>query len=140
MNLTAKDIIELIKRYAGAASNAGVSHPRKHSIVSTADHSSTATAGRVLIADANGLPTTGIIPDTDIVILRDPIPEVNTLLIKNSNPILKEYQKLYVGFGLEIVEDEFGNKTLQLASVSPVPLGRRLMSPLGVPFTQGVIP
>jgi hypothetical protein len=138
--LTAKDVIELIKRYAGAAANAGVSHARLHTITSTADHSSIATDGRILVADANGLPVEGIIPDTDAAIVRDPVPVVDSMLVKNASLTLKEYSPLFVGFGLEIVTDEGGNKIIQLSQSPAAPLGRRLMSPLGAPFSQGVIP
>ena len=41
-------------------------HPRLHSITSTSDHSSTATSGKMLKADANGLPAEATNTDTDV--------------------------------------------------------------------------
>jgi hypothetical protein len=142
MNLRSNEVIELIKRYSkGAAGggSGGTIHDRLHSITSVLDHSSAATPGRVLIADNNGLPIEGIVPDTDLAIVRDPIPEVDTLLVKNSNVSLKEYSPIIVGFGLEIVINDEGNQVLQITDSPQAPIGRRLISPLGAPFTQGVI-
>jgi len=48
------------------ASGGGVTHAQLHSITSTADHSSTATSGRMLKADANGLPVNATNTDTDV--------------------------------------------------------------------------
>lgn len=41
-------------------------HDRKHSITSTSDHTSTATSGKMLKADANGLPVDATNTDTDV--------------------------------------------------------------------------
>lgn len=45
---------------------ASVTHDRKHAITSTDDHSSTATAGKMLKADANGLPVEATNTDADV--------------------------------------------------------------------------
>jgi len=42
------------------------SHTRQHAITSTSDHTSEATPGQVLIADANGLPVDGTNTDAEI--------------------------------------------------------------------------
>jgi hypothetical protein len=42
------------------------SHSRQHSITSTDDHTSTATAGKILKADANGLPIEATNTDTEV--------------------------------------------------------------------------
>ena len=42
------------------------SHSRQHSITSTADHTSTATPGKILKADANGLPIDATNTDTEV--------------------------------------------------------------------------
>jgi len=44
----------------------GSAHTRLHSIVSTLDHSSTATSGKVLKADANGLPVDATNTDAEV--------------------------------------------------------------------------
>ena len=41
-------------------------HPRQHAIDSTSDHTSSISTGKVIIADANGLPAEGSNSDTDI--------------------------------------------------------------------------
>ena len=42
------------------------SHGRQHSITSTSDHTSTATSGKILKANANGLPEDATNTDTDV--------------------------------------------------------------------------
>ena len=42
------------------------SHARQHSITSTSDHTSTATSGKMLKADANGLPADATNTDADV--------------------------------------------------------------------------
>ena len=54
--LTERDVIELIKRYGRGSGGGGSGHTRLHSIISALDHTSNATPGYVLMADANGLP------------------------------------------------------------------------------------
>lgn len=41
-------------------------HNQQHSISSTSDHTSTITSGKIIKADANGLPTEGTNTDTDV--------------------------------------------------------------------------
>lgn len=43
-----------------------VKHNRQHSINSTSDHTSTITSGKIIIADANGLPSEGTNTDTEV--------------------------------------------------------------------------
>jgi len=71
--------------------------------------------------------------------LQDPIPEEGTLLVKSSFMEQKEYVKCIVGFGLEVVTNEDGDKVIQITNNPQAPIGRRLMSPIGSPFTQGII-
>lgn len=66
MGLTTKDVIQLIKRYAGAASNAVASHSRRHALTSIADHSSTATPGYLMKSDSNGLPIASTVTEADV--------------------------------------------------------------------------
>jgi hypothetical protein len=57
MDRIEKLIIELIKKYMGRTIINGVgTHAKKHSIQSILDHTSTATPGQFLKADAAGLP------------------------------------------------------------------------------------
>lgn len=52
-----KVVIHLIKQYVGRALVGGVGvHSKKHSLQSISDHTSTATPGQILKADAAGLP------------------------------------------------------------------------------------
>ena len=44
----------------------GAAHAQQHSVTSTSDHTSTATAGKMLKADANGLPVEASNTDTDV--------------------------------------------------------------------------
>lgn len=52
--------------FAEASHTHGQLHDRLHSITSTSDHSSSATSGRILKADANGLPVNATNTDTDV--------------------------------------------------------------------------
>jgi hypothetical protein len=51
---------------ASVASAVSLKHTRQHSIISTTDHTSTATAGKMLKADANGLPVDANNTDTQV--------------------------------------------------------------------------
>ena len=58
----------LVYRYTGSAwvSDEAQKHDRQHDITSTADHTSSATPGRVLKADANGLPVDATNTDAQV--------------------------------------------------------------------------
>jgi len=63
-NQNSNDLIDL--RFTGASGAASYSHARQHVITSTLDHTSTATAGRILKADANGLPVDATNTDAEV--------------------------------------------------------------------------
>lgn len=52
--------------YSGTAWATSASHPQQHAITSTADHTSAATSGKVLKADANGLPVNATNTDAEV--------------------------------------------------------------------------
>lgn len=52
--------------YNGSTWDIGAIHARSHAITSTSDHTSSATSGRILKADSNGLPINATNTDTDV--------------------------------------------------------------------------
>ncbi len=65
VNTTPSQDLDIVnKKYVDDAI-AGV-HARQHSITSTLDHTSTATSGRILKADANGLPVNATNTDAEV--------------------------------------------------------------------------
>lgn len=63
---TISDFDTEVSNNTDVAANTAARHARQHAINSTSDHTSTITPGRVIIADANGLPSQGTNTDTQI--------------------------------------------------------------------------
>ena len=59
-------VIDDVMHGSRGASLHSDSHARQHSVTSTSDHTSTATSGKMLKADANGLPVDATNTNTDV--------------------------------------------------------------------------
>jgi hypothetical protein len=103
-------------------STIGVGHVRQHSITQTLDHTSTATTGKILKADANGLPIDATNTDTDVasaVSLKHGVNDVNTSsaaashthvgITSNDDLLDQQIQEM------EIVEDQAGDSRTHIA-------------------------
>lgn len=61
-----REVIQLIKSYLSSDGRGILAHARLHAITSTGDHSSTATSGYMLKANANGLPVNATNTDAQV--------------------------------------------------------------------------